>query len=381
MPKKGIITDKHLHIVSLNVPYPPDYGGVIDIFYKIKALQGNGIKVHLHCFEYGRSVAGELEEICEEVSYYKRKKGFIYQLSPSPYIVLTRSDEKLLQNLSKDDYPILFEGIHTTRYITHPSIREKKKYIRTHNIEHEYYRLLSQSEKILYKKFFLRMEAGKLRRFEKYLALGDGIFAISKNDFTHFNDLFGKTYFLPPFHPFTNVLSKPGNSDYILFHGDLTVSDNRNALITLIRHVFSKLNLKVKIAGKTKDDRLRNFISTQRNFELIENPDDEEMSQLIMNAQVIMLYTFQSTGMKLKLLSSLYQGRHCLVNPKMVENTGLSELCHIAGNFSEAREKVQELMQTEFDMQSVNERKKILNNQFCNMKNAERLTKFIFHTP
>jgi len=31
-----------LHIISFNIPYPPDYGGVMDVFYKIKALHDLG---------------------------------------------------------------------------------------------------------------------------------------------------------------------------------------------------------------------------------------------------------------------------------------------------------------------------------------------------
>ena len=46
--------NKHLHIVSFDVPYPPDYGGAIDVYYKLKALHEEGIKIYLHCFEYGR---------------------------------------------------------------------------------------------------------------------------------------------------------------------------------------------------------------------------------------------------------------------------------------------------------------------------------------
>ena len=32
--------DHHLHIIAFNVPYPANYGGVIDVFYRIKALAG-----------------------------------------------------------------------------------------------------------------------------------------------------------------------------------------------------------------------------------------------------------------------------------------------------------------------------------------------------
>lgn len=39
-----------LHIVAFDVPYPPDYGGVIDIFYKLKSLNDAGCKIYFHCF-------------------------------------------------------------------------------------------------------------------------------------------------------------------------------------------------------------------------------------------------------------------------------------------------------------------------------------------
>jgi hypothetical protein len=29
---------QRLHIISFNVPYPTDYGRVIDVFYRLKAL-------------------------------------------------------------------------------------------------------------------------------------------------------------------------------------------------------------------------------------------------------------------------------------------------------------------------------------------------------
>jgi len=34
--------EKHLHIVSFDVPYPPDYGGVIPIFALLRKLKEEG---------------------------------------------------------------------------------------------------------------------------------------------------------------------------------------------------------------------------------------------------------------------------------------------------------------------------------------------------
>ena len=32
------MNNKHLHIVTLDTPWPVNYGGVVDLFYKLKAL-------------------------------------------------------------------------------------------------------------------------------------------------------------------------------------------------------------------------------------------------------------------------------------------------------------------------------------------------------
>ena len=84
---------KQLHIISFDVPYPANYGGVIDIYYKIKALHSQGVKIHLHCFEYGRAEALHLEGLCEKVYYYKRTINKQLLLNPMPFVVITRSSE------------------------------------------------------------------------------------------------------------------------------------------------------------------------------------------------------------------------------------------------------------------------------------------------
>ncbi|MDD3107200.1 MAG: hypothetical protein PHP65_05330 [Bacilli bacterium] len=88
--------DLHLHIIALNIPYPANYGGVIDIFYKVKDLYNNGVKIILHCFDYGRGEQPELEKYCEKVYYYKRNTSFINSLQSTPYIVQSRKNKQLL---------------------------------------------------------------------------------------------------------------------------------------------------------------------------------------------------------------------------------------------------------------------------------------------
>ena len=41
-----------LNIICFDVPFPADYGGAIEEFYKIKSLHAAGVKIYLHCFVY-----------------------------------------------------------------------------------------------------------------------------------------------------------------------------------------------------------------------------------------------------------------------------------------------------------------------------------------
>src|SRR5690606_416987 len=104
-----------LHIVSFDNPYPPNYGGVIDVFYKIKALNAIGYKIHLHCFtKQIPSDCDVLQSLCSEVFFYPINQNPFFLFSSLPFSVLSRSDVKLVENILKTDAPILFDGLKTT---------------------------------------------------------------------------------------------------------------------------------------------------------------------------------------------------------------------------------------------------------------------------
>jgi len=92
---------KHLHIVSFDIPMPANYGGVIDVFYKLKALSKLGVKIHLHCFFKDRKPVNELKNYCESVHYYKRQSALKSLSSSLPFVVQTRNNKELVTNLKK----------------------------------------------------------------------------------------------------------------------------------------------------------------------------------------------------------------------------------------------------------------------------------------
>ena len=362
-----------IQLVAFNIPYPPDYGGVIDIFYKIKALHECGVTVYLHCFEYDRPQAVELEKYCAKVFYYPRKEGVRYQLSPKPYIVTTRVNDQLLKNLSSNKAPILFEGLHTCFYLDHPLLSGHTRLVRTHNLEHEYYLNLSKSEQNLSRKIFFRMEASKLLGYEKILKHATHLLCISPNDHRYFNQKYGHAHLIPAFHPFSEIKSKVGRGKYILFHGNLSVVENIQAIEYLLANVFNKITLPVIIAGKNPPQRLQQKIKPYPHIQLISNPAHEHMESLIQDAQLTILPTFQDTGLKLKLLASLFSGRYCIANSKMIDQTGLEHLCHLANTSHEMIETIEELFTQDFTAEEIEKRKEVLETSFSNQGNARKI--------
>jgi len=370
--------DKHIHIVSFDVPYPPSYGGVIDVYYKIKALYQKGIKVHLHCFQYGRDRSPALNQFCESVHYYRRNAAKSQLFRKLPYIVLSRSSDQLLHNLLKDDHPIIFEGLHTCILLADERLRERIKVVRTHNIEHDYYQSLARIETNIFKRYYFYNEAGKLEQFESILSKAQIIAAISRNDDTYFRNKYEHSFYIPAFHSQDQVNIIPGKGSFAFYHGNLAIGENNEAALYLVNEVFSEIDIPLIIAGSKPSRDLRLAVVKKNNVTLLSDLGTRQIHQLIKDAQVNVLPTFQPTGIKLKLLSALYNGRHTLVNNMMVENTGLESLCTIADHPEEMREKLKQLMQKEFTPSEIQNREKILNGNFSNSVNAQKLLNLIF---
>jgi hypothetical protein len=368
-----IINSNTVHIISFDVPYPADYGGAIDVFYKVEALQQKGIQVILHCFEYGRKQSDILNNLCKKVHYYRRDMSFVNLLSSVPFIVNTRKNQQLLSNLLLDDFPILFEGIHTCYFLNHPKLKNRTRIVRTHNIEHDYYLNLSRAEHKFFQKLYLKFEAKKLRRFEQELSKASGIAAISLNDQKHFIRLNSNTKVVSAFHQNTQVHSHLGKGSFVLYHGNLGVAENYQAAMYLIEEVFSKTNHPFVIAGNNAPDILRKLCSKFQNVRLYENLNTESILKLVGDAHINLLVTKQATGIKLKLLAALYNGRFCLVNKEMVIDTGLEAYCNIGDSSTMLLEKANELMNQSFTPEMLVKRKELENSIFSNSYNVNQL--------
>lgn len=360
--------NKFIHIISLDVPFPADYGGAIDIYYRIHALHELGYKIILHCWEYGRSEQEKLKEITYQVHYYKRKKSFRFTLNKLPFIVVSRQSEELFNRLLQDNHPILFEGIHTTLLLDNPRLKGRIKIVRMHNIEHDYYNALSQKSSGLKKRFY-RSEAKKLKAYEPVLSHANWILAIQENDKNHFESFHPNVKLLPASIPPISIVPVEPSETFCLFHGNLSVQENDSAAKWILKNaLYEGLNL--LIAGKNPTDDLI-ALSREKGIQLVANLSEDKMQQLVSEARVHLLVTEQSTGIKLKLINSLASSGHVLVNPTMVEGTNLESLCIVFKDANDCQKQLQQLMKTPVNIEQLHQRFDMLQSQFDTFENCK----------
>ena len=365
--------EKHLHIVCLDVPYPPDYGGVFDLFYKLRYLKELDVKIILHCFEYGRGQQA-LDEYCEKVYYYIRKQGIGSFSFTIPYIVTSRKSSELIKNLSSDRYPVLLEGIHCTLPLWENALRGRKVILRLHNMESEYYRQMAGMTKNLFRKLYFLNESRLLKKYEPaVIAKADHIITVSERDAVYIKDIAKYADYLPDFTGWNRVSSRLGTGDYCLYHGNLSVAENETAALWLVKSVFAGLNIPLKIAGKRPSQNLITACAAHPHIEIIGDPDEKKMEQLVSDAQINLLPSFSSTGIKLKLLHAVFCGRHCIVNRRMAEGTGLESACYFAETGNAFQEMINTVYYIPFTQQHIEARNGLLFSHFNNAANAERL--------
>lgn len=358
---------KCLHIISFNIPWPANYGGVMDVYYKLEALHRLGLSITLHCYDYEHTdrPTEELLKVCDRVYYYPRDRGLAANLHFLPYNIYGRRGEELMARLLQDDAPILFDGLQSCYFLTDVRLKGRFKIVRPANVEQHYYRAIAQAERGLMRKAFHYIEAFKFALFEPNLCYADLIVPVSESDTAHYTAIFPdkEVRCIPCFHPYPSVQNSLGCGDYILYHAKLSVPENEVAALWLIEHVFALLDTPIIIAGMNPSDRLI-VAAEQAGVHLVSNPTEEEMQRLIREAHIHLLWTNQPTGLKLKLLGSLFAGRHVVANDLMLVGTGLEGLCHIAHNGSEAVQLCRLLMQQPMTETQLRQRSTVLYPQY-----------------
>lgn len=375
--------EKRLHIVCLDVPWPADYGGAIDMMNRIKTLHKLGIRIHLHYFSYNeRGIPNELNQFCESINVYEREKisnGFSFT---TPYIVASRTNDQLISRLEEDNHPILLEGIHTTGILSKLNRQGRKIVVRMHNEESLYYKELARAETGILKKIYFQNESRLLKKYSHQLP-DDCLYAcVSKEDMSIFKNDYklSNVEFLPTFPAWQSVNGQEGQGSLCLYHGNLSVPENEEAALWLLCQVSTKARMPLVIAGKKPSRRLQKLAGLCQHTCLVADPCETEMNDLVRKAHIHVLPCFNKnvTGIRLKLLHSLFEGRHCVVNEAIVAGTGLESACHIGSNANAFASIITQLYHQPFTSEEIILRKQLLGTTYDNEKNTRKLIQWLW---
>ncbi len=370
-----------VHIICFLVPYPIDHGGKFDLFYKLVALKMAGVKIHLHCYIYdNQQEQSILYDYCETVTYYKRSKKFRFSL---PYIVSSRVNEDLCKNLLKNDYPVIMEGVHSSFLAFDKRFDKRNLYLRAHNVEYLYYKGLCKSSSWGFKKLYYWAESLLLKKYEQKLAHSVPVITVSQSDHEYFEAEYTAKWasYIPVF--FNGQFNIPlGKGSFCVYHGNLSVQENEEAVTWLLENVFNDIEIPFVIAGKNPSKKLMDLSHQYMHTCIAVNPSDAEMKDLVQKAQINILPSVNATGIKLKLLNSLYNGRFCITNIKGANGFDNKDLFIHADDATTMKKLIVEYFTIPFTEKEVQLRKEILNTKYDLSTNANRLLKLLhLHYP
>lgn len=364
----------YLHIVCLDAPSPPDYGGAIDMHYKIKALAAAGKRIILHYFDYNplRHAKG-LESDCVEMVAYDRKRFFTAPPLTKPFIVASRTNRALIDRLNADNHPILLEGLHCAGVLPHIK-RPQRVVLRMHNDEAAYYRHLAKTETGLLKKAYFKRESRLLSRYQQTLPKAVKLACLSQHDVETFRSEYGfhNLSFVPCFIPWQQVNCQSGTGTVCLYHGNMAVSENEEAALWLMNEVFGKTDAPLVVAGKGISERTIAAAKRFINVRLVNDSSIVEINNLVAEAHVNVLPSLNATGVKLKLLNALLNGRHCITNEAGVRGSEIREGIVVAETAEDWLRHINSLMQQPFSPKDAQSRTAVLET-YDNRKNAEKL--------
>src|SRR6202012_1148116 len=148
---------------------------------------------------------------------------------------------------------------------------KKSFYVRMHNVESEYYEYLAKATANPLKRLYYHTEAERLKKFEQNLVRAKALFSVSERDHATLSAKYSHVVYLPPFIYNDVVDCKPGRGGYAIYHGNLSVEENRRAAKFLINEVFPGLKIPLMVVG-SKASSLSGTIKTHHNIDFVSSP-------------------------------------------------------------------------------------------------------------
>lgn len=325
-----------LHLVCFDLPVPPLYGGTEELDTKIRALLDLGIALHVHAFVWPKDLhAGNMPDWQQRVASLRcyPRRWMVGPYETRPWALVSRTSTALIRNLASEPGSILVEGWQCADLLRAPALKNRVIWIRSHNIESNYYRMQSESARNWVYKAYYRLESWRWTLYERSLPQRlrhrhhAGILSICPSETSRWSSMRLPAHYVPAFVKLNpNVQpskeaspARPMQAPYVLYHGRLDIAENIRAVRFLLSKANRSLQIQLVIAGSRIPDSLRKTISFQEDCHLVDSPSPMEMQRWIQHAAVQCIPCYGMAGLRLKIIHAMMGDGHVLVSREGVQ--------------------------------------------------------------
>jgi hypothetical protein len=279
------------------------YGGTLEVRGQVKNAIDLGFQVVLYCWSKDEIQHPSPESIHGvQFQTLKRNQSWLKLFRTAPYIVSSRNTGIARHKSSIQRGKTIINGVHCTGMpILENSI------LRIHNPEGDYYDSLGRQSKGLIALYF-RWESLRLKFWERKLAKEwrGMVWALTENDLRFWTDLKprSKGKIVGPLVTFEfKILESKPISKSLLVPGKFSVNENENAL----KMSMNADGWDIIWAGHGLSKKNKKFLNSRVSY--IENPTDDEISNLFKNSHATLIHAEHNLGIKIKLIQALHQSR------------------------------------------------------------------------
>lgn len=330
-------------VVSGFFPYPPVFGGAIDVWERIKGLNMLGCTVDLLVTDKLNPTQQQLEILKQHIRhfFFARRKNRIGQMFGNlPLQLLSRKNLSAVEINQNYDLVIL-ESEFCWPVTLNKSITYKNIAVRVHNIESHYFKMLGKSSDSLKEKIYYKIEAFKIRKLSALVfSKADRLWFISKDDLDSVN-LPGKSLFMP--YPINETFVKPdfkeGNN--VVFMGSLFMQNNLFGLDWYLKNVHPYLikaveNYHFYIIGSLKEDNPEIQIKYGQLSHVSLVINTPCLKSFYNKAKVFINPMLHGSGVKVKSVNALVNGVPLVSTEVGVEGIGLTNDMYFHAESAEA---------------------------------------------
>lgn len=323
-------------VLANKMPYPPKDGGAIATLSLAKSLRRCGCEVDLLAMNTPKHYCREEDipaEISSEINFYavevdttiKATKALCNLLfSSKPYnaerFINEAFAKKLKALLSEKQYDVVqLEGLYLCPYIE--TIRKHssaKIALRAHNVEHEIWSRMVENEKSFPKRFYKRIIAKRMRKFElSYINLYDYLVPITDRD----ADFFSQNGNVKPMHvvplglepksPLFSIDNTKADFTSFSFLGALDWQPNIEGLEWFVRNVWNEYRkkhsgVKFRVAGRNANVPFANFLKSN-GVDYV--GEVENAADFYASGSVFIVPLMSGSGMRVKVVEAMAAGK------------------------------------------------------------------------